>query len=797
MSDSNSSNTNNSNTSNNTRNIINKSSNSSLSSYNNNNQNTTIQNNNNRSHIYSNANVITTSAKQQSTYSRIQQKNSNTSITNETNESSINNTSKNNTTTRINNTSTNANSNANSSKIDNTSDYESSIEDTTNSPISRYIKSLDLLEHSNLPGIIAKPNQSKTIDKPISQKNKEKSKSSKVDKASTKLQLSSVKSLPKSSPKSSDKLLTYTPNYESSWFQTEDGLSLEMYLKRLFQIARDKLSCNLNKDTTKAILVPHAGIKYSGICSASAYYELYNRTKRIHRIILLCTNHHTPSHSNTTINTTEKPLNIIGTSYNKIASYRLGKSKLSIDTKTMDKLKPYIEINDTMFENEHSFFNQLPFIETVASDALICPLLIGNMTLTPDNNHKLTEIMQILKRLLMNEGTVLVCTSDLSHINGHFQNKIQNYIAQNIRKSDSEMLQFLYNVVNGIKTRTNKIDEMLFLQNSPACGIMAMYVFGKLLNSLSKDIGGSTTSSSSGSNSSDNNNTINNAINKHYFNSRVCCYYTSLIRDHINTANFNNNMLIPLLDITDTSISSVSYAGVVFTTQKNIQTRKLRKIDQICSEYEKIALLGLAREQLYYKLLSRNNISSDNQNHNQNHNQNQQNKNVRIKVPDNLIRPIASPVFDLHLGCFTTLHKSGRLRGCIGTLETDNDEATIETNVKKYIQETAFRDSRFSPVDISEFNKLEFSITILYTLKPISLNEYFGNKFVLGRDGIMISRTQKQGYFLPTVATEFKYNKQQLLEELCTNKMNNTTKECFRGVDAKLFYNEGIEFSTT
>jgi AMMECR1 domain-containing protein len=95
---------------------------------------------------------------------------------------------------------------------------------------------------------------------------------------------------------------------------------------------------------------------------------------------------------------------------------------------------------------------------------------------------------------------------------------------------------------------------------------------------------------------------------------------------------------------------------------------------------------------------------------------------------------------------------------------------------------------------MKEFGQLEFSITILYDIKHITINEYFGSKFVLGRDGILIKKKYKQGYFLPSVAKQFKYNKQQLLEELCTNKMGNTSKECFR-TDAQLFYNEGIEFT--
>jgi AmmeMemoRadiSam system protein A len=198
------------------------------------------------------------------------------------------------------------------------------------------------------------------------------------------------------------------------------------------------------------------------------------------------------------------------------------------------------------------------------------------------------------------------------------------------------------------------------------------------------------------------------------------------------------------------------------------------------SQYEELALLALAREQLFYHL-----IKADR----------------NISMPTNLIRPINAQVFALDLGVFTTLrNKKGELRGCIGTLETGNDEFNIESNVKKYIIEAATHDSRFEPVDLSEFHKLDISITVLYELAPITLNQYFTNKFQLGRDGILMKLGQKQGYFLPAVATDLGLrsgDKNKLLDELCREKVAGCdTKTAFRKYsNAQLFYNEGLEFN--
>ena len=123
--------------------------------------------------------------------------------------------------------------------------------------------------------------------------------------------------------------------------------------------------------------------------------------------------------------------------------------------------------------------------------------------------------------------------------------------------------------------------------------------------------------------------------------------------------------------------------------------------------------------------------------------------------------------------------------------ETENNEYTIEDNVKKYVILSA-NDKRFERIEFYDFNTLSFSINILYNIIPITVNEYFSNKFKLGYDGILIKKGDKQGYFLPSVATDFNYDKQKLLEELCINKMGDITKECFRANNANLFYNEGI-----
>ena len=609
-----------------------------------------------------------------------------------------------------------------------------------------------------------------------------------------------------------------------TWFQTEDNLSLTSYIKKLFTIARNNLSCNVEANTTKAILVPHAGIRYSGLCAASAYYELTNRTRPIKNVILLCNSHrdfNVNARNSSGDSMGNGVLNIMAPRFNKISTSKKGKY-LAVDTQFISKLKHLVKmdnpintldaVENTYFQQEHAFFNQIPFLEQVAPNASICPLLIGNILLDSNSTNaglldthslkntlaRLQLLINLLKDKLAKGDTVLICSSDFSHINGHFDTKITSNIFQNIRKLDNETLQFLYNIVDSNESRNRIIDTVLFMQNSTTCGIMAIYLFGKVLNAMQLSYRSSRSSSSSDSGSElsiksinrymnrnlnkTKNNDKNNNTERAYY-SRVSCYYSSITREFIdlsNTGKFDNKTLVPLYEICNTNKPSVSYVGLIFTKQSYIQPKQTRKIANMLTQYEELALLGLAREQLFYHLMKANS---------------------KISIPTNLIKPINALAFGLELGVFTTLRYqgSGELRGCLGTLETGNDEFNIESNVKKYVIEAAIHDSRFSPIELTEFHKLNISITVLYELAPITINQYYTDKFALGRDGILMKLGQKQGYFLPSVAMDLGLKsgeKNKLLDELCRSKVAGCdTKMAFRKYsNTQLFYNEGLEF---
>ncbi len=550
---------------------------------------------------------------------------------------------------------------------------------------------------------------------------------------------------------------TLNIDYTNTWFETENNATLEDYIKQLFIISKNYFSPNVEIDTIKGMIVPHAGLMYSGLCAASGYFALRHRTKHIRKIILLCTNHHDQE--------------IYTTNQQYITSFLKSRSNIEIDTTTTHELSKHIKINNTLFEQEHSFFMQLPFIESITTTCKLIPLIVGNVNITDENKLKLNKIITILSSILKEKDSVIICTSDLSHVNGHFNTIIKDNIYFGIRESDSKILNFIYNQFTENKYRTKNIDDILFMQNAPACGIFSMFLFSKILKTYNQIKKKKKSRANIDSDSDSSNTSMKSSIDKYYnIYPRLVCYYTSLQKLEINIYNFNPYQCFKTLDIPNSNDSSVSYGSIIFTTQPYI-SKKSRHIESLMTQFEKLALLSLAREHLYLKL-------------------------AHIHIPNHLIYPISSPIFKLPLGVFCTITTDqNELRGCIGTTETNNLDNTIETNVKKFIEEAAFNDTRFNPLQPFEYNRIQLSLTILYKLKKISIGDYFKSKFKLGKDGILINYNNLIGYFLPSVATEYNYNKKELLEELCNNKIGLLSKQCYLDHNVQLYFNEGYEFS--
>jgi len=125
----------------------------------------------------------------------------------------------------------------------------------------------------------------------------------------------------------------------------------------------------------------------------------------------------------------------------------------------------------------------------------------------------------------------------------------------------------------------------------------------------------------------------------------------------------------------------------------------------------------------------------------------------------------SDPVLGTHCGCFVTLKNKGELRGCIG--QFTSDKPLIEL-VGDMAVAAATGDPRFlhEPIAPKEVNDLDIEISVLSPLKktddPLSLR--------LGIDGIYIKKGYTSGCFLPQVATETGWSKEEFLSYCCAHK---------------------------
>ncbi len=111
-------------------------------------------------------------------------------------------------------------------------------------------------------------------------------------------------------------------------------------------------------------------------------------------------------------------------------------------------------------------------------------------------------------------------------------------------------------------------------------------------------------------------------------------------------------------------------------------------------------------------------------------------------------------------GAFVTLHKEGKLRGCIGNVI--GIKSIIET-VKDVAQSSAFQDPRFPPLRDEELSEVEIEISVL---SPLRRTENI-DEIQVGVHGIMIRRGWQSGLLLPQVATEYGWDRETFLTHTC------------------------------
>lgn len=171
------------------------------------------------------------------------------------------------------------------------------------------------------------------------------------------------------------------------------------------------------------------------------------------------------------------------------------------------------------------------------------------------------------------------------------------------------------------------------------------------------------------------------------------------------------------------SSNSVSYLSAAFSGEWPGKTKPAVAKKDILSADDKKRLLELAEKSLIYCL-----------------------KNRRPATPEALGIEI-SPAMKKEMGAFVTLHKNGRLRGCIGEIIPTRPlyEAVMDQAVN-----AGLRDPRFPAVSMDEIGDIEFEISALTPPEPVESYR----DIIIGEHGMVLRKAGRSAVFLPQVAPE-------------------------------------------
>lgn len=132
----------------------------------------------------------------------------------------------------------------------------------------------------------------------------------------------------------------------------------------------------------------------------------------------------------------------------------------------------------------------------------------------------------------------------------------------------------------------------------------------------------------------------------------------------------------------------------------------------------------------------------------------------RLKSKETSLSTPDSKILQENRGAFVSLHRRGKLRGCIGFIQ---GVKPLYQTIHEMSMSAAFQDPRFEPLKEKELEDLEIEISVLTPLKQVSdINE-----IEIGKHGLMIVKEPYSGLLLPQVATEYGWDRETFLNQTC------------------------------
>ncbi|MBU1240976.1 AmmeMemoRadiSam system protein B [Myxococcota bacterium] len=412
-----------------------------------------------------------------------------------------------------------------------------------------------------------------------------------------------------------------------------------------------------------AIVVPHAGYRYSGRVAGQAYSTMGR--KKPHRVIVLGLSHRVGSRAISVADYThlETPLGALPV--DREAAHFLMKSAPDLFT-----------FSSQIHEVEHSAEMQLPFVRRLFGEVPTLVVLVGNI---PEADYKRAGA---LLAALVNEKTLLIASSDFTHRGPRYRYSPlagSPDIKGDLRKLDMGAYeQIALMDRRGLRAYKRKTGITM-------CGINPVSL---LLETLLHARGS--------------------------FKVQVAGYETSG-------------------DITGDWTNTVSYVGAAFCRQDKDDYFGLDKLQQKTLH----RLAGRVLRHVTTPDFQRSDFDP-----------------AQFKKGLELGGLLSEPKAP-----FVTLKKNGRLRGCIGYLRP---QGALWEAVASNAYSAALRDRRFKPVTAAELPALHVEISVLSLPRAVASP----NEIIIGRHGMIMTMGNQRATFLPQVATEQKWDRDQTLRRL-------------------------------
>jgi len=457
------------------------------------------------------------------------------------------------------------------------------------------------------------------------------------------------------------KLMIKLPNVAGQ-FYSDDAKKLSKHIHALLTEAKGESITS----PIDVIIVPHAGLVYSGPIAAYAFNAVSQ--KKYKTIMVLAPTHH---------------YQFEGISIWSEGGFKTPLGVVQVDqelSKALIQSHKKIVFNPQIFEREHSLEIELPFIQTVFPDAQIVAAINGRKF----SNEFLDEFVDILVDVIGSRNDVLlVISTDMSHFHDD----------KTARRLDEA----------GYKAMEALDSEEILANNGKTMEIDGVF---PVLTAIK---------------------------------------YAQKLELKTKVLKYGNSG-----DITGDRSSVVGYAALAFYGKKDIKINTVAIDANELNDEQKKFLLKIAREtvDLYVKT----------------------GKAAEFNIQDKRLLN--------EEGAFVTIHKNGNLRGCIGNII---GRGPLAKTVRDMAVAASSKDPRFPPITPDELPKTDVEVSVLS--RPRVTKDV--NEIIMGKHGVIISKGFKSGVFLPQVADETGWSRDEFLSQLCSQKAG-LPRDCWKNLETKI-----------